>query len=323
MKMNTRIWIYPLFLFILVILTSSCSKDGTSSKKNPIITWAVPENISFETLLSATQLNAAADVPGNFVYTPVIGTKLNVGANQDLKVDFTPTDAVTYNTVSKKVNITVTASITVTDINGNVYKTVKIGTQVWMKENLKTTKYRNGNIIGTTTPATLDISDQSTPKYQWSYDGNESNVVTYGRLYTWYTITDSRGVCPTGWHVPTDAEWTTLTNFLTNNGYGYQGSGSDIAKSMAVTSGWKISTTAGQVGYDQVSNNSSGFTAFPTGFYYYNGTFSYMGNAGFLWSSSEYDMSNAWGQSMNYGNENVSRINYGKASGLPVRCLKD
>jgi uncharacterized protein (TIGR02145 family) len=94
------------------------------------------------------------------------------------------------------------------------YKTVKIGTQVWMAENLRTTKYRNGDFIGTTTPATLDISGESTPKYQWAYDGIESNVASYGRLYTWYAITDSRKVCPAGWHVPNSSEWNTLFAYL-------------------------------------------------------------------------------------------------------------
>ena len=101
----------------------------------------------------------------------------------------------------------------VKDIDGNIYRTITIGTQVWMAENLKTTRYRNGDLIGTTTPATLVIEGESAPKYQWAYDGNESNVATYGRLYTWYVATDSRNVCPIGWHVPTDAEWTVLTEF--------------------------------------------------------------------------------------------------------------
>jgi uncharacterized protein (TIGR02145 family) len=119
------------------------------------------------------------------------------------------------------------------DVDGNVYTSVTIGTQVWMVENLKTTKYRNGDLIGTTNPATLDITGETSPKYQWPHDGNESNVATYyGRLYTWWAVTDSRNVCPTGWHVPSYAEWTTLTDYLTNNGYGYEGTGGDIAKSM-------------------------------------------------------------------------------------------
>lgn len=102
----------------------------------------------------------------------------------------------------------------VKDIDGNAYRTITIGTQVWMAENLKTTRYRNGDLIETTTPATLDIEGERTPEYQWAYDGNESNVATYGRLYTWYVATDSRNVCPTGWHVPSDDEWIVLTDYL-------------------------------------------------------------------------------------------------------------
>lgn len=99
------------------------------------------------------------------------------------------------------------------DIDGNVYPIITIGTQVWMAENLKTTRYCNGDLIGTTTPATLDIESESAPEYQWAYDGNESNVTTYGRIYTWYVANDSRNVCPAGWHIPSDAEWTDLTGF--------------------------------------------------------------------------------------------------------------
>jgi uncharacterized protein (TIGR02145 family) len=98
----------------------------------------------------------------------------------------------------------------VTDIDGNVYNTVTIGSQVWMAENLKTTKYSNGEIIGTTTPVTRSVSVEAEPKYQWASGGIESNIVSYGRLYTWYAATDSRNVCPLGWHVPSDADWGTL-----------------------------------------------------------------------------------------------------------------
>ena len=102
----------------------------------------------------------------------------------------------------------------VTDIDGNQYNTVTIGNQVWMAENLKTTKYQNGDEIGTTTPATLDISGETSPKYQWAYNGSEANVNTYGRLYTWYAVADERNICPAGWHVPSDDEWKTLEMFL-------------------------------------------------------------------------------------------------------------
>jgi uncharacterized protein (TIGR02145 family) len=140
--------------------------------------------------------------------------------------------------------------VPMTDPDGNVYTSVTIGTQVWMVENLKTTKYRNGDLIGTTNPATLDISTEPTPKYQWAYEGNESNVVTYGRLYTWYAATDPRNVCPTGWHVPSDVEWTTLENYLIANSFNYDGSTSEnkIAKSLATATNWTSSSNTGAVG---------------------------------------------------------------------------
>jgi uncharacterized protein (TIGR02145 family) len=94
--------------------------------------------------------------------------------------------------------------------DGQKYKWVKIGNQTWMAENLRATKYRNGEIIGTTTPLTLDISNEESPKYQWPSNGDENTVVSYGRLYTWFAATDERNLCPVGWHLPSTEEWTTM-----------------------------------------------------------------------------------------------------------------
>ena len=211
----------------------------------------------------------------------------------------------------------------ITDIDGNVYTSVTIGTQLWMGENLKTTKYRNGDLIGTTTPATLDITGENTPKYQWAYDGNESNVTTYGRLYTWYVVTDSRDVCPTGWHIPSDAEWTILTDYLANNGYGYEGSGNDIGKSMATTSGWDVNSYPGTVGNDQASNNSSGFSGPPGGYRNINGLFSYIGEYANWWSTTEYAPTGVYSLSLHDEGSNAIRSNSGKGDAISVRCLKD
>jgi len=155
-----------------------------------------------------------------------------------------------------------------------------------MKENLKTTRYRNGDSIGTTIPATLPIEGEH--KYQWAYDGNESNVAAHGRLYTWYVATDSRNVCPAGWHVPSDAEWTTLTGFLIKKGYGYGGGykGMDISKSLASTFGWVADETPGSTGNDQATNNSSGFTALPGGGRLEDGNFYDIGHVGAWWSTT-------------------------------------
>lgn len=211
----------------------------------------------------------------------------------------------------------------VKDIDGNTYNIVTIGTQVWMKENLRTTRYQNGDLIGTTSKATADISNDPDPKYQWGYDGNEKSVAEYGRLYTWSAATDSRNVCPVGWHVPDYKEWTVLTEYLSQNGYGFEGSGNDIAKSIASQGNWFTIPTQGSVGNDQISNNASGFTGFPGGQRKGTGTFQVFGLAGYWWSSSETSPLNASSIFMRFGNKTVNREATSKVTGLSVRCVQD
>lgn len=200
-------------------------------------------------------------------------------------------------------------TITVTDIDGNVYNTVTIGKQVWMKENLKVTRYRNGNAIGTTTPATLNISGKTSPKYQWAYDGNKSNVAVYGRLYTWYAATDSRGLCPAGWHLPTDAEWTTLTTFLGGK---------------AVAGGkMKEAGTAHWANPNADATNISGWTALLGGDRDISGAFNNIGNYGLWWSATELDAADAWYRNLFFSNGYAYRNNGRKDFGFSVRCVRD
>jgi len=212
-----------------------------------------------------------------------------------------------------------------TDIDGNVYHTVTIGTQVWMVENLKTTRYRTGEAIGTTTPATKDIDSESTPKYQWAHNGDESNVAKYGRLYTWYAVADSRNIAPAGWHVPTDAEWTTLENYLIANGYNYDGTtiGNKIGKSLAATTDWYSNTVTGTIGNDLTKNNTSGFSVLPGGGHFAYGTFDTIGKYGFWWSSTEYNTTNAWSRSLSFQDGGLNRNDYRKSYGFSVRCIRD
>jgi uncharacterized protein (TIGR02145 family) len=256
----------------------------------------------------------------------IIGTwtpdKINTAVSGDFKFNFAPDPGQCSTPAELIIKIT-QSSETISDIDGNVYKIVKIGDQWWMAENLKTTKYNNGDLIGTTTPATLDISGQTEPKYQWAYNGDESNVATYGRLYTWYTVMDSRGVCPAGWHIPSDAEWTCLTDFLTNNGYGYEGSGNDIAKSMAATNGWIVSTITGTTGNDPMSNNMSGFTALPGGYRIMGGSYQLLGRYGSWWSSTDYNATSVWFRFIYYNESLVTRTGSDKKQGGAVRCTKD
>lgn len=211
---------------------------------------------------------------------------------------------------------------TVTDIEGNSYNLVTIGTQIWMKENLKTTKYNDGTSIPLVTDVTV-WSNLSTPGYCWYNNDEASNKTIYGSLYNWYTV-DTRKLCPQGWHVPTDADWTILTDFLTNNNYGYQSSGNDIAKSMSAPLAWTTNSTAGTVGNDQTSNNSSGFKALPGGHRSYNGVFYNIGDIGYWWSSSENDANLAYYRNMNYNNSIVTRGNsLSKLVGFSIRCIKN
>ena len=205
-----------------------------------------------------------------------------------------------------------------TDVEGNTYKTITIGTQEWMQENLKTTRFRNGDLIGTTYSLTADITGEINPEYQWA-----GNVAKSGRYYTYYAINDSRSVCPEGWHVPTDAELITLTDYLSGNGYGYNGREQYIAKSLAATSGWVPDTTAGNVGNDQESNNSSGFTAIAGGGRYSDGIVNFIGYHSIWWSSTESSSTSAYFRCVGYIPGQVYKGVFSKSYGLPVRCLQD
>ena len=197
---------------------------------------------------------------------------------------------------------------TVTDVEGNIYKTISIGSQVWMAENLKTTRYCNGDIIGTTSPATLYIVEETTPKYQWAYNGDEKNVATYGRLYTECAVADIRNVCPAGWHIPSIDEWQNLITYL---------GGTDVAGGKLKEAG-----TAHWQSPNFGATNYFGFTALPAGIR--TDQFINIGIEG-IWWLSEVDWSN-WSAPVWHlysTNSNVLLDFYNNFCGLSVRCIKD
>lgn len=206
--------------------------------------------------------------------------------------------------------VMITTPATISDIDENSYNTVSIDGTLWMAENLATTSYNNGDLIGTTSPADLDITDEDTPKYQWGYDGQEANTDIYGRLYTWNAVTDDRGVCPTGWHIPTDVEWTELEESL--GGY-------LIAGSMLKEEGnahWAQP-------YNLDANNQSCFRGLPGGKRDLSGDFTYLESSGFWWSSTESDGSTAWVRTLYVQSSQVDREGFAKSVGASVRCVKD
>ena len=202
----------------------------------------------------------------------------------------------------------------IADADSNYYNIVTIGTQTWMAENLKTASYINGDYIETTNPFTLNVSSEIKPGYQWLYNGDEANLDNYGRLYTWYTVTDNRKVCPPGWHIPSDAEWTTLTSFL---------GGTSVAGGRLKSTG----TIEGRNGLWQSPNNGAtddiGFSAHPGGYRNESGGFMNIGISASFWTSSEYSSLQAYYISLHTENIQTSRINSYKVSGLSVRCIKD
>jgi len=320
MKKKSRIFISQVSLLgFFLTITFSCEKDVTI--KDPLITWTNPVDIVHGTLLSAAQLNATADVPGNFVYTPPIGTKLPEGANQDLSVDFTPADELAYNKASKTVKITVlpdgVSNVlfnstltygTVIDNDGNICKTITIGTQTWMAENLRSTKYRNGDTIPEVTGNTTwkNLTTDACCSYENTTEKNK--IATMGRLYNWFAVTDSRNIAPIGWHVATDAEWDTLTTYLGSN------AGGKIKETG--NTHWNSPNTG--------ATNSSGFTALPAGRREYtDGSFINNGYNGFWWTSSAYNPDYSWYRFINYNDTEIIRANFHKQYGFSVRCVKD
>ena len=194
----------------------------------------------------------------------------------------------------------------VTDIDGNEYGTVLIGNQVWMSENLKVTKYKDGTAIPTGHSNSV-WSNLSSGAYA-VYDDDDVNTDTYGFLYNWYAVDDSRIIAPDGWHVPTDDEWTTLTDYL---------GGTSVAGGKMKETGtehWSSPNTD--------ATNESGFTALPGGYRYFNGNYIHQGYSGYFWSSTEYSSNNAWYRLLNYNTSGVYRTNDNKKYGFSLRCVR-
>ena len=199
------------------------------------------------------------------------------------------------------------AGAQVTDHQGKNYKTVKIGNQTWMSENLDAGTFRNGEPITEATSAEEWKKMGIEGKPAWCYYGfNAESGAQYGKLYNWYAVNDARGLAPKGWHVPTDEEWTQLTEFLG----GHQTAG---IKTKNIT-GWKDNGNG---------NNSSGFAGLPGGYCNAFGAFFNESNSGYWWSSTENGKSYAWYRVLTYSYKDMYRDDYYEQHGLSVRCLRD
>jgi uncharacterized protein (TIGR02145 family) len=210
--------------------------------------------------------------------------------------------------------------VKITDEDGNTYNQVTISTQVWMAENLKTTRYNDGTAIPLVTDTTA-WSNLSTPAFSWYNNDSVSNKATYGALYNWFAVNTGK-LCPTGWHVPSDAEYGTLELYLgvpltQIDLWGWRGT--DQIVQIKNTSGWY----AGGNG-----TNTTGFSALPGGYrYHVDGSFNGLGKIGVWWSSTE-DASTvpstvSWYRRLDGANSNIYKATTEKRAGISVRCIKD
>lgn len=243
------------------------------------------------------------------------------------------------NQINFKTSATDHETGTVTDIDGNIYQTVKIGDQWWMAENLRTTRYQNGDAIPTNLSNTQWQNTTSGAYTIYPHDGggisednveginsDEEMVAAYGKLYNWYAVDDSRGLCPPGWLVPSDTDWKQLEMYLgmSEQDANLSGSrGSPVGGKLKSTRtdpdappGWKSPNTG--------ATNESGFSGFPGGFSDYFGTFSSIGYHGYWWSSSEKQgWLSAFSRSLNSHHSDVYRKISDMRDGLSVRCIRD
>jgi uncharacterized protein (TIGR02145 family) len=228
---------------------------------------------------------------------------------------------------------------TVTDLEGNVYKTIQIKipiggkkgieaaqtrTQIWMAENLRTAKYNDGTSIPyEPNPVNWEPPE---PKYTWYY-GNEATAnfkEIYGSLYNWYAVNTGK-LCPAGWHVATDEEWQNLGRYLMNNGYNYDGTIGEtypnkVAKSLATKTDWASSSNVGAPGNTDYpeKRNAIGFSALPGGFIYYSMGYQRIYLSGFWWSSDAGIVNIDFDDSAVIPQSNASKLN-----GCSIRCVKD
>jgi uncharacterized protein (TIGR02145 family) len=308
----------------VIMLISSCKKD--SDKTVPILTTSAVSNITSVSAACGGNITGGCSsviergVCWSTGTTPTIADSKTVdgmgtGSFTSAITGLIPNT--TYNVRAYATNdlgtgygsvVSFTTPIVIVpDIDGNIYHTVTIGTQVWMVENLKTTKYRNGEPISNISDS-LQWITLSTGAY-CNYNNDANNSTTYGRLYNWYAVNDNRNIAPAGWHVATDAEWTTLINCLGGTGV----AGGKMKE--ADTTHW----SSPNIG----ANNSSGFTALPGGYRYNNGAFNNIRFNAYWWSATENDASTAWIRHLGKDHADADRASLYKVDGYSVRCLKD
>ena len=224
-----------------------------------------------------------------------------------------------------------TGAATINDYDGNTYNTLQLGHQCWMKENLKTTKFADGTSIP------LGSTNSNSPS-RYNPGNNASNVTTHGYLYNWYAVmhgdscsstnpSEVQGICPNGWHVPSDLEWTQLTNYVNSQSkYWCANSPDAIAKALCATTGWHSqgSSYYCSAGTNPTQSNATGFSILPSAYFSPSSYYANVGYSAYLSSATCNENSNSiLSRYIGYMSVDMSTQNMSKSEGLSVRCLRD
>ena len=285
------------------------------------VSFVAPTNNGGRAITGYTVTSNPGNITASGTTSPVIVPGLTNGTSYTFTVIATNEVG---NSLASSASTTATAFTcgtgTISDIDNNPYETVLFGTQCWTKQNLKVSKYNDGtNILEINSAGTWDNTIVTGARTV--YDDLSANLSTYGYLYNWYAATDSRKLCPAGWHVPTDGEWTSLIQFIVPTEILGTSQGTQ-----SLTAGGKMKSTGTTLwnSPNTGADNSSGFTALPGG-YRRNGvgTFLVIGSRAFFWSATTSSSIFAWSRDL-YGNTgDVDRETNSKSDGFSVRCLRD
>ncbi len=331
---ETVSWLLAAVMLVLVV---GCTDDdkGLNSSAVPIVTTSAVTNITQTTAQCGGEITSdggtivvARGICWSTSASPTVAesrTTDGIGAGTFASNMTGLTAGIAYHVRAYAINSTdtgygATRSFTaspVTDIDGNVYQTVTIGTQVWLKENLKVTHYRTGDPIPNVTDEDGWFALTSGAYVDCVNDVN--NAAVYGRLYNWYAVNDSRNIAPVGWHVATDDEWKQLEMYL-----GMSQADADTTFYRGTVEGGmlKEADTVHWLSPNTGATNASGFTALPGGIRSLLG-FEMVGYAASFWSSTARESDDAWSRRLNYMNSQVNRSARYKKDGLSVRCIRD
>ena len=289
------------------------SSDGGATVIERGVVWSIFPNPTINLSTKTTDgtgtgyfvSNISGLSPSTTYYIRAYATN-NVGTAYGNELTFTTSEVLIM-------NIPCPGTPTINDIDGNSYNTVQIGSQCWTKENLKVSRYNNGDIIPIETDNTV-WSGLATGARSWYNNDSTSNEIPYGNLYNGFAVADNRNMCPSGWHVPSDSDWTTLTTYL---------GGESVAGGKM-----KSISTAYWYSHNTGATNESGFSALPGGGRSGSGgSFNSIRNDAFFWSASEgvdfFGDFTAWSRILYVYDGNVGRGSSSKRSGKSVRCLRD